>query len=526
MSNVREGVTAVAEPKNYIGVTIGPIYDTLMLTSTPAGLWGASYLFSSISRELCGRLGRLMTLVSPYYDAEDPLFHDHLGVGLLPDHLIFEQGEATLEDVRGIVDEVKDFVADLLCASGTRADETVRDFYRQYLQIHTVAFAGAGNPILDSAQALDAIELERSFPAVEKLNPILACLELPESRGTAGRNDAVKNSRMVRETIRYGAWQLLQPGGGIRDLEDIAGDGIKIKDRTRENSFKKYAYYAIVQSDGDSMSNVIKACGNEIKIREFSQKCLKYASDAAQKVRKYGGVTIYAGGDDLLFIAPVENREGGNIFGLMEDIRGVFAQTFGEGDGAPTVSFGMAVCYYKFPLYEAFSLAVNMLFGIAKKEEGKNALALTLQKHSGQTVELVFPRISGNECLKQITGLIENLLKADAEEKMLSSAVTHLRQFEALFTHAVQVWKDTNDTGALNNAFKNTFDAGPHSEGGAKAYLEGVKKLMKQAHLCRAKSETPEPSGEKPNEAMQRLRAMDGMLRLIKFYLEKGREES
>ena len=30
----------------YIGITVGPIVETLLLTTKPAGLWGASYIFS------------------------------------------------------------------------------------------------------------------------------------------------------------------------------------------------------------------------------------------------------------------------------------------------------------------------------------------------------------------------------------------------------------------------------------------------------------------------------------------------
>ena len=36
----------------YIGITIGPIVKTLMLTTTPAGLWGASYIFSYYTKKL------------------------------------------------------------------------------------------------------------------------------------------------------------------------------------------------------------------------------------------------------------------------------------------------------------------------------------------------------------------------------------------------------------------------------------------------------------------------------------------
>ena len=40
------------ENKNnlYVAVTIGPIFDTMSLVSTPAALWVSSYMFSFITK--------------------------------------------------------------------------------------------------------------------------------------------------------------------------------------------------------------------------------------------------------------------------------------------------------------------------------------------------------------------------------------------------------------------------------------------------------------------------------------------
>ena len=38
---------------NYVAVTIGPIFDTMSLVSTPAALWVSSYMFSYITKTIC-----------------------------------------------------------------------------------------------------------------------------------------------------------------------------------------------------------------------------------------------------------------------------------------------------------------------------------------------------------------------------------------------------------------------------------------------------------------------------------------
>lgn len=39
--------------KYYVGITVGPIADTMAYSSAPVALWFASYLFSSLVRNLC-----------------------------------------------------------------------------------------------------------------------------------------------------------------------------------------------------------------------------------------------------------------------------------------------------------------------------------------------------------------------------------------------------------------------------------------------------------------------------------------
>lgn len=48
---------------------------------------------------------------------------------------------------------------------------------------------------------------------------------------------------------------------------------------------------------------------NDKEVINFSAACLKYTKKCAELIGDYGGVTIFAGGDDLLFLAPLANRK-------------------------------------------------------------------------------------------------------------------------------------------------------------------------------------------------------------------------
>ena len=45
--------------RRYVGITIGPIIETMSYTSTPAGLWTASYFFSELTESLYKHLQKM-----------------------------------------------------------------------------------------------------------------------------------------------------------------------------------------------------------------------------------------------------------------------------------------------------------------------------------------------------------------------------------------------------------------------------------------------------------------------------------
>ena len=58
----------------YIAITIGPIFDTMNLVSSPAALWASSYIFSSVAKEICHILKTDYNIdeeqiITPYYSA-------------------------------------------------------------------------------------------------------------------------------------------------------------------------------------------------------------------------------------------------------------------------------------------------------------------------------------------------------------------------------------------------------------------------------------------------------------------------
>jgi len=72
-----------------------------------------------------------------------------------------------------------------------------------------------------------------------------------------------------------------------------------------------------------------------------------------------------------VFFAPISNTNN-NIFDLIEDIDNLFdtyvKNHFSSVKPAPSMSYGVSITYYKFPMHEALNSVRKLLFEKAKKD--------------------------------------------------------------------------------------------------------------------------------------------------------------
>lgn len=484
--------------KQYIGITLGPIVATTNMTSSPAGLWAASYMFSFLTRTICENLikegVKSEQIISPYYDSGDR--HKKDGVGRYHDHIIVRSDKDS-EDLQTAADAVNQAKEELK-ALFKDSDDHITDFseddldslINSYIRISLFKFTRNDNEtaIDASTDMFNCIELPNPIMPPSESNPLLSLFDNRENDKTASdkKNELIKKSKLVQQETADG-WQLLK-GKGIKTLEDIAKCG-------RTDGLKSSEYYVILRSDGDSMSKVIQTCRDDSAIRSFSKRCIEYCDKAAQTVKEYGGITIYSGGDDLLAIVPVcsdkEARSGRykNIFDLISEIGEKFSEAFAtpipytEKDGSPhkfsheeieayknnvkpTLSFGAAVCYCKFPLYEALQISADMLFNVAKQKKAanvagmpvdKNFTVITFRKNSGQTETML---IKNGKSMEKLIELFNKVYIGKKKSPAFLSSIGHkLYDFDELFKKAAEFKGDS-----IKNVFDNTFDSEIHKD--------------------------------------------------------------
>ncbi|MGP1420867.1 MAG: Cas10/Cmr2 second palm domain-containing protein [Tannerella sp.] len=425
----------------YTAINIGPIISTLQMARKPRELWAASYLFSRLMKCIIEELkNKNLEIISPAI-VEKPL----LGVGLYPDR-VFVKGEVKPED---FLASLKEYFFNSIEAKELSLQE--KDNLWEYFNIMFAYYKPKD-------------DFENHSVALANLNEQLNILEL---------NNYAKRSECevsVRKMLDYGNSPLKEffNKEGFDTLDSIAKTELKSNPTKEKKSY--HNYICVVQADGDNVGKNITnpQLGNE-KLGAISKALIKFGEAAAEKIADFGGMPIYAGGDDLLFIAPVVGKDGTTIFDLLQKIDNDCFNKLSHEILDASMSYGVSVSYQKFPLYESMKTARTLLEEIAKDKYqtgnlmGKNAIAFKLQKHSGSGFNFAFSK-ADTEFVKKFNRLIEQTSDGNTV-----SAVAHkIRANDGLVKRVLEAGSDERIDALFEKVLECT----------GTPYFDAVKKIM------------------------------------------------
>jgi CRISPR-associated protein Cmr2 len=180
-----------------------------------------------------------------------------------------------------------------------------------------------------------------------------------------------------------------------------------LKELRREAESAPSAYFAIVRLDGDGMGEMVSKCKSKDAHQCLSKSLDAFAASVPGIVEKQLGVCIYAGGDDVLALAPVSTA-----IGLADDLAKSFADKVSDGHA----SAGITVAHHLAPLDAALRQALGAerlakQVGIKKPDgnwvDGKNAFAVEILKRSGEPV-LAVAKWTDKVLLGQALALYQN----------------------------------------------------------------------------------------------------------------------
>ncbi|NVK64974.1 MAG: hypothetical protein HWE22_10325 [Flavobacteriales bacterium] len=352
-------------------------------------------------------------------------------------------------------------------------------------------------------------------------------------------------------------------------------------ERSKHSRYRKYLkHYAIVEADGDGFGNFIKTlaerdrkkplANGEKRMDRFSKNTLQFSRAATILINggnrekgtdkegeisfplKLRGHAVYAGGDDLLFFSSVAYStfdEAGKltqqetIFDLIEAIDAVFDQYFTHDpvfgpiieETPVSMSYGIAISYYKFPLAEAKELSHKALADIAKKTPKqsplKNRVVLEFRGHSGDQFTLNLRKHPTGKIYQAFRKLSHSVVN---DSNYINSLMPTLEKNIGTF-YGIGSTKST--TGGVSNEelrnskwdhfFKENFNESVHTTGSGEnkqliPFLRHLKAVFQAVY-----SESPIPSEldskqeDAQNHNLENWQTISGMLKFISFIHNK-----
>jgi len=219
-----------------------------------------------------------------------------------------------------------------------------------------------------------------------------------------------------------------------RDLFDSEKSEDALVNATRKTMLKTVSpdfkeplspFYAVLMMDGDSLGETKAAMGDATSL---SEALAQFTSDVPDIVKEHNGFLIYAGGDDVLAILPLEDAMGCALA-----CRKAYMKIFekkGVDKGKYSISAAIEYAHMKLPLTMILKDAHKLLDGVAKDATGRDAIACRVWKPGGEQQTWAMP---WNEAIDGDQLILADLAKKLGEDEngkpgYASKLLYHIRE--------------------------------------------------------------------------------------------------
>ena len=490
----------------YTAINIGPVLKTLSLARRPRELWIASYLFSCLMEcivleaEKCGKI-----IAPKKWERNDE--DGNLPVGLYPDRIYIKPDKSIKAD--DILNPAWDMFSD-------KAGIECRDYFNI---MHTSCDKNSEvEALIELNKRLDLLELcvqtpdSESDPQEEIMRKIQEGKNSPIYKLATGEDEfpvdtlAEISSAQLKMVVNEKVWNEF-----AGEAKNENGNPYSV---LQQEAKSFHRYFCVVQADGDNMGKTLtnKAL-KDGAINKISTSLLEFGKAATKAIQEYEGMPIYAGGDDLLFLAPVRGKGSASIFELLDKLEACFKVVRDKcmeclpefykdekDKDLPSLSFGVSICYYKHPLYEALESARHLLFDVAKEVNGKKAVAWKLEKHSGESFDACFSRRD-----EALDAAFKTVIEKTVDGKTVTQAIHKSKNNWKLLSLCLMDAKNTDKTDRLDAFFKTVLEETSQN----KEYFDAVKDLM--VKVFNAQNPTDDKTMKQYSETLY------SMLRTAKF---------
>jgi len=174
---------------------------------------------------------------------------------------------------------------------------------------------------------------------------------------------------------------------------------------------RPFSFYAMLLMDGDNMGKLIGEKGGE----PISKALSIFTGAVRNTVQKHNGVTIYAGGDDVLAMLPMPDAIGCAL-ALSKKYVDSFKESIPEVDA--TISAGLVFSHYHIPLRSVMEEAHHILDDVAKDQNGRASIAVSVLKPSGKYCQwtATWDRLIGENGTMPVDDLVSRVQAGDKKQ--------------------------------------------------------------------------------------------------------------
>ncbi len=457
------------QKEKYLALTIGPVVKTLLQARKTRELWASSYLLSHlmqlIMQELDPNGTNILIPKVPSSVLQQALF----GAGIFPDRLFMRAGSLDQKAVdQAIESAITKLIGDCTKPSANINTNDALKFWKAFLRIRYVilplAAISNGKLSLDLSPYLESMELEDtcifqiSSGSEDYLEEVYKYIfDIPLSNRLKmgkGNYQHILKWAFFPSTMDVATYELFEQHSAelsalrkekyneIEENNEVFYQEIAAHDVLRRSFKPRHKYFCIVQADGDGIGELIKKLNNVSDYQAFSEKLAEFGAKAAGIINDYGGKPIYIGGDDLLFLTPLRSKKG-SVWELIRALDAAF-KAFPALNTA-TLSFGVNVVYYKFPLFEAIGDAYGILKRAKEYKSNntkKNAVSFQFTKHSGNAFAAVFSKSYLDQLIKAQT--VFEASNPSGREGLVSSLIYKLNTLERLLLELAKSVQEAN----------------------------------------------------------------------------------
>lgn len=427
--------------KTYVGITIGPITNALQYARDPQSLWFACAIFSEISREICEALTapncpfENVKIYTPYY------FHGMKvddGVAKTHDRIVFSGENVDSVILEKIIRLVKNDICDLFPIEYQIPE--YKRFLTGYFQIHYIC--------LEENENLNKNCMMEIYPYLHDMEQIV-----PEHTDTNqnpfydlfGLREDVRSQRIMSSplahTVKKGANQFFNARGEFKTVYEIANP-------KEPDGRKRVPYYCLVRCNGDDIDQLLRSYSENRKLISFSSGCLEHSIMACEMIRRFGGLTVYAGGDEFFFFAPLIGCDGSSVFELCQRIEQKFYSIMKEHlpwSNSPSLSFGVSIQRCTHEVYEAFTKTGELL-KLAKMLSLKNntAVRITNKKRMENIICNNEDIDAFLDIFKEGYDVTEGLVRGEQKRAQMQEALDIILEFQDIVISVAETAKNGN----------------------------------------------------------------------------------